>query len=908
MKKKIFLGLLGFFVLLIATAVALPFIFKDKLIAKIKTEANKNLKAKVDFSTVDLTLFTSFPDFTLDLYDFSVVGIDEFENDTLASIKTLEFTIDIMSVINGGNIEIKSILLDQPSILARVLENGKANWDIALEDEQAEAEPSTDPTEFKASLNNYEIRNAKIVYDDAPGKMYAELTGFTHKGNGDFTQDNFLLQTMTTIDELSYKSEGVTLLNKVNTKFKADLDMDMKNMKFVFKENEVQLNQLFMGFDGWLAMPSDDIDMDITFFAKKTEFKNILSLVPVVYSRDFESVKTSGTLALSGYVKGKFNDNTMPGFGTKLLVENAMFQYPDLPKAVNNININLEVDNKTGNPDHTIINLKKFYMEMAENPFEMKMLVTTPVSDANIDGVVKGKILLSSIKDIVPLEQGESMNGTIVADITMKGRMSSIEKEQYDQFNLAGTLMAMDMEYKSKDLPYDILINKAYLNFSPKFVELSSFESKIGKSDINASGRITKFLEYAFKDEMLEGTFTMNSKFMDLNEFMEEESTTTASAPAAEETPMSVIEVPGNINFLLTAGISKMLYDNIEMENVSGSIKIADKKIDMNNLRMNLLDGIMVVNGSYETKDLTKPSIAFSLDIKNFDIQKTAKTFNTVEKLAPVAKNTHGKFSTTMTVNSILDEKMEPVLNTLNGGGKLSTGNVVVTNFEPISKMADALKMEQYKKLSLNDVNLSFEFKEGKVIVEPFDMKIGNTIAKVGGSTGFDQTIDYTWNLDIPQSEFGGAANTALSGLVSQANAKGANVSLGDRVKVDVLVGGTVSSPTIKLGLKDAAGNLASDLKDKAKEELDKKKAELEAKAREEADKLKKGAEDKLKGETDKAKAAAEAEANKAKAEAEAKVKAEADKAKAEADRLKKEAEDKAKEDAKKKLKGLIKP
>ncbi|HET6244366.1 MAG: AsmA family protein [Bacteroidetes bacterium] len=910
MKKKIVLGLLGLFVLLIGITVSLPFIFKDKIIAKIKTEANKNLKAKVDFSKVELTLISSFPNFTLDLYDFSLIGLDEFENDTLASIKTLGITIDIMSIIKGDQIKIVSFLMDQPSILAKVLADGKANWDIALEDSTTPVE-SEDPTEFKASLNSYEIINGKIVYDDIPGNMYAELIGFNHKGSGDFTQDNFILETITNIDQLTYKSDGVKMLNKVKTTFKADLDMDMKNMKFTFKENEVQLNELFMGFDGWVSMPTDDIDMDITFFAKKTEFKNILSLVPAVYSNDFASVKTSGTLSLDGFVKGKYNETTMPGFGTKLLVENAMFQYPDLPKAVTNININLVVDNKTGVPDHTIVNLKRFYMEMAENPFEMKMLVTTPVSDANIDGVIKGKVLLSSIKDIVPLEQGESMNGTIVADITMKGRMSSIEKEQYDQFNLAGTLMAVDMEYKSNDTPYDVFINKAYLNFSPKFVELSTFESKIGKSDINASGKITHFIEYMFKDETLDGVFAMNSRLMDLNEFMAESETPTASQPTktpTEQVPMSVIEVPGNINFLFTAAISKMLYDNMEMENVTGSIKIADKMVDMNNLRMNMLGGAMVVNGSYETKDLTKPGIAFSLDIQNFDIQKTVLTFNTVEKLAPVAKNSHGKFSTSMTVKGILDDKMEPVLNTLNGGGKLSTGNVVVTNFEPISKMADALKMEQYKKLALNDVNLSFEFKEGKVVVEPFDIKIGNTNARVGGSTGFDQTINYTWNLDVPRSEFGGAANTALAGLVSQAKAKGANVDLGDRIKVDVLVGGTVTAPTIKVGLKDMADNLASGLKDKAKEELDKKKAELEAKAREEADKLKKNAQDKVNAETDKAKAAAQAEADKAKTEAEAKVKAEADKIKAEADRKKQEAEDKAKEEAKKKLKGLIKP
>jgi hypothetical protein len=901
MKKKIFIGIGLFFLLLIGSAIVLPILFKDKIIAKVKSEANNHLRAKMDFSSFDLTLIKSFPDFTLDLYDFSLVGIDEFEGDTLAYIKDFEFTIDIMSVIKGGKIEIKSIVLDEPQILAKVLKGGKANWDIAISEEEATTPEASEPTEFKAALRNFEIKNANIVYDDRDGNMYAGLVGFNHQLKGDFTQDNFLMQTLTTIDALTFKQDGVKMLNKVKTSFKADLDMDMPNMKFTFKENEIQLNQLFLGFDGWVAMPGDDIDMDINWFAKKTEFKNILSLVPAVYAKDFEQVKTSGSLALNGHVKGKFNDNTMPGFGLKMLVENAMFQYPDLPKAVKNININLLVDNKTGVPDHTVVDLKRFYMEMADNPFEMKMRVTTPESDANIDGVVKGKVILSSLKDVMPMEEGESMNGTIVADITMKGRMSSIEKEQYEQFNFTGTLMAMDMEYKSKDTPYDMNISKAYLNFSPRMVELSAFESKIGKSDISANGRISNFIAYMFKDEMLTGTFNMNSKLMDLNEFMAEDPNApaqTAQAPA-EEAPMSVIEVPSNIDFTMTASIAKMLYDNMEIENVNGAIKIADSKVDMRNLRMQMLDGSMIMNGSYSTQNPKAPTVAFVMDIANFDVQKTVKTFNTVQKMAPVAEKCFGKYSTSMTFNGVLDDKMEPVLNTLNGGGRLSTSGVVVNNFEPINKMAETLKMDQLKKLTLNDINLSFKFENGRVTVEPFDMKIKNINARVGGSTGFDQTINYTWNLDIPRSEFGGAANAVLNNMVSQVNAKGANFTLGERVKVDVFVEGTVSEPKIRTGLKESASNMMDDLKNKAKEELEKKKAELEAKAREEADKLKKEAEDKIRGEADKAKAAAE----KAKADAEAKLKAEQDRLKAEAEKVKREAEEKAKKEAEDKLK-----
>jgi vacuolar-type H+-ATPase subunit H len=270
--------------------------------------------------------------------------------------------------------------------------------------------------------------------------------------------------------------------------------------------------------------------------------------------------------------------------------------------------------------------------------------------------------------------------------------------------------------------------------------------------------------------------------------------------------------------------------------------------------------------------------MAFTLDINGFDIQKTFKTFATVKKLAPIAERTTGRFGTTMQLNGKLDEHMNPILPSLNGSGKLTTSGVIVENFPPLVKLADAIKMEQYKKLDVSNLNISYKFENGRVNVAPFDVNLGGIPTNISGSTGFDQTIDYSLAMNIPTSKLPSAASGAINSLITQANAKGANFSMAENVKMNVKVGGTIDKPIVSTGLKETSGALTNQLKDKAKEEVDKLKVEAEAKAREEADRLKKEATDK-----------ANAEADRLKKEAEAK-------AKAEADRLRKEAEKKAKE------------
>jgi len=249
--------------------------------------------------------------------------------------------------------------------------------------------------------------------------------------------------------------------------------------------------------------------------------------------------------------------------------------------------------------------------------------------------------------------------------------------------------------------------------------------------------------------------------------------------------------------------------------------------------------------------------------------------------------------------SSVLNDSMNPVLSTLAGGGKLHTQNIVISNVPMLQKVADAVKMTQYKQADLKDAIVDFKFSDGRIKVEPFDFKIKNSKLNLGGYQYFDQRIDYDLKIQIPTSEFGSAASNVAQGLISQANSKGASLSMGDKVDMKIKIGGTFKNPTASAGLADMGKSLLNNIKDKAKEELDKKKAELEAKAKAELEKQKAAAMQKANDEIEKQKAAAKSAAEKAKAEAEAKARAEAEKAK-------KAAEEKLKKEAEKKLKGLF--
>lgn len=795
--------------LLIVLLVAAPFIFKDKIVAVVKEETNAALNAKVDFGDFDLSLFSSFPDFRFKIQNVSVVGMGDFEGDTLMALGELSTDINLKSVLSGDKYQINAIVLDRARINAIVLKDGRANWDITQPsaDTAAAATKDTSVTRFKLGLKEFRISNSTIVYDDRQSNLYSKLEGMNYTLKGDFTQDVFQMGNELEILKTTFKMDGIPYLSNAHAKASAQLDMDMTTSTYVFKENEFVLNDLTLGLDGKIMMPDTNIDMDLKFNTRKTEFKSVLSLIPAVYSKDFESVQTAGKFELNGFFKGRYNAVEMPAFGINLAVIDAMFKYPSLPKSVNNINVKVNVTSPTSNLNDMVVDVSKFHVEMAGNPVDMSARITTPMTDVGLAAAIKGDINLASIKDVVPLEKDDNLSGTIHSDITLSGHMSAIEKEEYDKFKAQGELVIDKMDYRTATLTYPVQINTMKMNFTTQYVELQAFDALLGKSDVNATGRIDNLIQYMFKDELIKGSFTVSSQLMDLNELMGPPTPTTAAdtAAVASATTEGAAEVPANIDFVLDTHIDKLLYDTYTIEDMTGKVVVRDQKADMSNLRMKIIDGLLTMNGYYETTNPKKPTVALNFKLEGFDIQKTFKTFNSVQKLAPVGEYAKGTFTATLeNFNTTLNAAMEPDLKTVNATGVFKTNDVNVGGFPPFVKLGEALKIEQLKSVSAKNINAKYAIRDGRIFLEPFDTKINGMNTTIAGSTGLDQTIDYKYKMEIPRSMFGGAANSALNGLVSKANsAAGTNVNLGDKINVNIGFGGTVTKPTVTTGLKE---------------------------------------------------------------------------------------------------------
>lgn len=821
MKKILKISGIVLLVLILAL-IAAPFLFKGKIIELAKTEANKNLNATVNFSDdIGINIFSSFPKLTVSMNKVSIVGKDTFAGDTLVYLPEVSVSLNIMSVIKGEKMEISKIKLSEPYINLLVLENGKANWDIAKADTTAAVDTSA--SSFKMALEKLEITQGRLVYDDRSMGFYTSLNKFDHSLKGDFTLDQFLMETSTTAEAFTLGYGGVNYLSDIKTDIKANLDMNMKDMKFVFKDNHIHLNDLEVGGEGFVDMNDTDMDFDIKFDTKKTDFKTLLSIVPGIYSNSFDKIKAGGKIALAGYMKGKMTDDKMPGFGLKLDVDNGFFQYPDMPKSLQSVFVNLAIDNATGYMDNTVINLSRFDAVVAGEALHAGLLVKTPISDPYLDAQLKGTVNLSEFRSFIPLDKATEISGKIKSDVSLKGKVSALQTMAVESFDARGTISAESFHYKDpENLPMGTNVN-AVMSFTPKTVALETCKGTAGMSDFDFSGKIDNLFAYMFKDELLKGNFTLNSTYFNANEFLSDDKVVKEPAPA-DTVALQAFEVPGNIDFEFASDIKTLIYDNLKLTDLKGKVIMRDKELFFEKVGVNLLGGSMGLNGVYDAKNPKFPFSNIDFNIQSLDIIQSFNNFDAVRKLMPVAQYTQGLFNARINLSNNFNQDLSMAYPTVTGNLQLGIADAAIKNLPVLNMIADQLKLSKLKNLNLKNLNFKLSIANGKVIMDSMIVPLWTGAkAKISGFTALDQSMQYVAKLSIPRKDFG-EANTALNNLTAQARQKGVNVTLSDIVDVDVLIGGFFNKPDVKISLHDAKNAFVNSVKDQLKDQAEQQK------------------------------------------------------------------------------------
>ncbi|SNR88722.1 AsmA family protein [Flavobacterium sp. ov086] len=815
MLKKILKIAAIVLVVIVAALFAIPYFFKDQIKAKIAEAINESVDAKVSFADADLSLFKNFPNATVGIEKLVIINKAPFEGDTLVSLGELNLKMSIKELFKGKEEPLSIQGISSTNGLINIIFNkdGVGNFDIALKDKnETKKDEASKPLSLK--IQNYKIENFTFRYIDQGSKIKMVIDSLNHEGTGDFTNSKLDLTTKSTA-KVSLDMDKVNYMKNVKLTLDAVLGIDLEQSKYTFKENKALINQLPLEFDGFIQMVDAGQIYDLKFKTPTSSFTNFLGLIPSAYASSLDGVKTTGDFTVAGFAKGQLTDTTVPKFNIAIASNNASFQYPNLPKSVQNIVIDTKIINETGILNDTYVNLDKLSFRIDQDIFNAKANIKNITVNPIVDAALKGTINLANLSKAYPIKMDKPLAGILKADVTTNFDMASVEKSQYQNIKNAGTMSLSGFKYTDENNKA-MNISTALVEFNPSTINLKKFDATTGKSDLSINGVLENFYGFMFKKQELRGNFNMSSNQLAVDDFM------TAGEPATEKTaakPTEAMKIPAFLNCTLNAKATTVLYDNLKLKDVSGRLIVKDEKATLENFKTSIFGGTIGLTGTVSTKTKV-PTFDMNLGFNQVDIAQTFTQLDMMKKIAPIAGIINGKLNSTIKLNGNLDSKeLTPDLSSISGDllGQLLSTTINSKNSTVLSALTSNIKFIDMNKINLNDIKAALTFENGKVNVKPFDIKYQDIKITVGGTHGFDQTMNYNLKLDVPAKYLGSEANAFISKMSPADAAKLQNIP------INAMITGNFSNPKISTDMKSAVTSLASQVANQQKEKLTQK-------------------------------------------------------------------------------------
>lgn len=457
-------------VLLVAIAFVINFIVTPKKLTPVVLDAaNQTLNAHLDMESVELTFFSTFPQFGLKVKNGSLVSkalndSSWCKTDSLLSFKECVLTVNPIAYLTENRIVVHNLSLEEVAVYAYRNKTGKANWEVTRA--SVDTIPAdTASTDFNSEIDirNIELKHANLVFDDRNTDIYSRIDDANLKLRLSLTKGISTLGLKFDNKNILFWQQGELLVNKIATSLRTDIMVDRQTAVWKLKDTELDVNGIRLDVNGAFRRDTvaKTIGMDLEYGLHAPSMETVLRMIPKSYVKD-SKVSAKGEVTVSGRVRGVYGDKKLPAVSLNIGIKEASAQYKGLPYGIDEVTADFDayVDLMRHQPSY--LNLKIFHFKGAHTEVLADAKVDDLLDDPLITFHTKSTVDLDALAKTFPLQESVTITGKLDADMGMKCRLSALKKQDIGRMKLGGKLELKDFELKDTAKDFDFLGNATF--------------------------------------------------------------------------------------------------------------------------------------------------------------------------------------------------------------------------------------------------------------------------------------------------------------------------------------------------------------------------------------------------------------------------------------------------------------
>jgi AsmA protein len=655
-------------------------------------------------------------------------------------------------------------------------------------------------------ITKVNVNSLSFVFEQNNLKINQLLVDF--KGKFDFLKDGYNMDFVIKSNNsnlydvfTAFPPKYISWLKKTELKGKTDLLLTLKGKYIASKNMGPDLNLDLKIKDGFInydksAFPVSNLNLDLStkipslnpellivdtknlslniqkdylkarFYTKGMSNPDInatlntkIDLEKLIKGLGIPNVELKGLLIGEGNIKGIYNqkDGLFPVTNASINLKNGYIKTNYYPNPITDINIVTVITNQKGTFNDLKVTLKPAAFIFEGQPFFLEADLSN-FEDLSYNIKAKGILDIGKIYSVFS-QKGLDINGYIKTDLVLKGKQSDAEKGNYNKLFNKGTLEVKNIHLTTDYLPKQFLIKEGIFKFNQDKMSFNTFLASYGQSDFKMNGYLQNVFNFmTSKTGILRGSFTLNSRYINADEFMSVSKTdkTVATKTSSETTNKNeiketgVIIIPSNLDLQFQANAQKINFDGLTLNNSKGKLLIKKGKLTMQNTGFNLIGCDVTMDATYQSISPKKAQFDYKIKATDFDVKKAYNEIKIFRAMASSAESAQGIVSLDYCLKGKLNADMSPIYPSLAGSGVLSVKEVQLKGMKMFNAVAKTTNNEAIKNPEISKIDIKSSIKNNIITVERFKFKFAGFRPRIEGTSSLDGKLNIKMRLGLP--------------------------------------------------------------------------------------------------------------------------------------------------------------
>jgi uncharacterized protein involved in outer membrane biogenesis len=754
--KRIFWSLTIFILTVFIAAGCILYFFGDNIKQYAIEQLNSYLNTRVyiDPKNIDFTVLQNFPNASVDFKEVEALEVSDSEKkDKLLHAGKISFQFNIMDIFHG-KYDIKKVVVADADLHLKVDKKGKDNYHFLKES------GDTTASKFEFSLEEFVLDNVRVDYVNKKNKY--TFGGLLHRADleGKFSSDSYSLSTNGKLFVDHLKEDSTDYLPQKNIDLDLVLAVDNVTDTYTFSKGDLKVEDLFLEMTGCIVHHEKEDAFNLAVKGKDMNIQSVLSLVPAKNKVRISDYASEGNFYFSAALNGSLSDTKTPviraSFGIKegeisqsgssvklkdVSLTGKYFSGSDAEKKKSA----LDIDNFSCTLGGGTIN-GHFRLDDLENPF--------------ISVKANASIGLAELQQFLKLDTIEQISGDLKLNASFNGSIKEAKKyiaEDFKNAETSGQMSLSSVNAKLRGNPLALKDLNGAFTFRNNDLEVNSFSGSVSNSDFEMKGYFRNILSYIFlekEDLVVDASF--RSKQIDLNELLSDKS------KPGTDTAYNLV-FPEHVDLNLQTSIDKIDFRQFEAVNISGGIRIKDKKLVADPVTLRTMGGritsSVMVDGSQGSNFL----ITCDAKLDHLDLAKVFTEFENFGQDYLVDKNLKGVATATVQFASIWSPKLVVDPDKVYALCDILVENGKLIGMQPIIDIAKDMKKDfwmkriidcdeferRLKTISFPAMSNKVEIKGQKISFTPMTLKSSALDMEFSGWHKFNNDIEYNFSFPL---------------------------------------------------------------------------------------------------------------------------------------------------------------